>query len=156
MRSANRRLKRTSFRSTRRWTRSTRISQTTQFQGQALLDGSLDFQTQGISSSQITKAEIHQCAFGTASQIDIAVDIQAQATKAELTYDNATVTEDTMLSITGSGGNQSIQFGAGSSINDMAAAINRVSDATGVTATAEGVQEWDAAAGTGDRPELGR
>ncbi len=124
-----------------------RISQTTQFQGQALLDGSLDFQTQGISSSQITKAEIHQCAFGTASQIDIAVDIESQATKAELTYDNATVTEDTMLSITGSGGNQSIQFGAGSSINDMAAAINRVSDATGVTATAEGVQEWDAAAG---------
>jgi flagellin-like hook-associated protein FlgL len=111
-----------------------RISQVTQFQGKRLLDGSLDFITQGTDSSKISNIKIDQATFGNSSQIGATVEMVAQATEASLNYAYTAVSEAVVLEIGGSDGYQTFQFAAGSSVDAMASAINLVSDALGVRA----------------------
>lgn len=60
-----------------------RIAQTTTFQGRRLLDGSLDFITQGGSGfGTVSDLKIDQANLGASGQIDVSVDIQSAATKA--------------------------------------------------------------------------
>ncbi|TWU55318.1 flagellin N-terminal helical domain-containing protein [Rubripirellula reticaptiva] len=62
-----------------------RIAQTTTFQGRKLLDGSLDFVTQnGVGSSNLKQLSIDQASLGSNSSIDVDINVQAAATKAEL------------------------------------------------------------------------
>ena len=123
-----------------------RISQITQFQGSRLLDGSLDFTTAGVDNSSIDSVQINQASFGTNSSIGVNVELISQATKGTLTYEGGATTNNLVLQVGGDDGFQAFSFDAGTSISDMAAAINLVSDATGVTAEAEGVLEWQASA----------
>ncbi len=125
-----------------------RIAQVTAFQGKRLLDGNMDFVTEGIDNTEITDLQIDQANFGTQSQIDVSVDVQAQATKGTLTFDAGSISGDVVLEVGGSNGYEAFSFADGSSITDMAAAINLVSDALGVTATAEGVTEWEESTGS--------
>lgn len=111
-----------------------RISQVTQFQGKRLLDGSLDFITQGTDSSKISNIKIDQATFGNSAQIGATVEMVAQATEASLNYAYTAVSEAVVLEIGGSDGYQTFQFAAGSSVDAMASAINLVSDALGVRA----------------------
>ncbi|MBN1912626.1 MAG: flagellin [Pirellulales bacterium] len=124
-----------------------RISQVTQFQGKRLLDGSLDFVTSGVTSSQISSVQIDQANFGTQSQISVSVDVAQQATKGQLSFDGATLTSDVVLEIGGSNGFEAFSFASGSSISQMADAINLVSDALGVTASTTGVRSWEEGTG---------
>lgn len=114
-----------------------RIAQVTQFQGQRLLDGSLDFLTSGVDSSSITNLQIDQANFGSLSQIDVAVDVVSQATKASLNYDKGALAEDVVLEVGGKDGFEAFNFAAGSTIEDMAKAINLVSDALGISASVQ-------------------
>ena len=111
-----------------------RIAKVTQFQGQRLLDGSFDFITSGVDSSKITSLQIDQANFGSLSKIDVNVDIVSQASKAKLTYNYGALATDVVLEIAGKDGAEAFSFAAGSSIEDMAEAINLVSDALGVRA----------------------
>ena len=111
-----------------------RIAQTTTFQGQTLLDGSLDFITEDVDSSAVQDIQIDQANFGSLSQIDVNVEVVEQATQASLTYSQGAIGEDVVLEVGGANGYEAFSFAAGSSIEDMAAAINLVSDALGVTA----------------------
>ncbi|MEN6495691.1 MAG: flagellin, partial [Thermoguttaceae bacterium] len=111
-----------------------RISQVTQFQGKRLLDGSLDFITQGSDSSKISNIKIDQATFGNSAQIGATVEMVAQATEASLNYAYTAVSEAVVLEVGGSDGYQTFQFAAGSTVDEMASAINLVSDALGVRA----------------------
>jgi flagellin-like hook-associated protein FlgL len=111
-----------------------RIAKVTQFQGQRLLDGSFDFITSGVDSSKITSLQIDQANFGSLSKIDVNVDIVSQASKAKLTYNYGALATDVVLEIAGKDGAEAFSFAAGSSIEEMAQAINLVSDALGVRA----------------------
>jgi flagellin len=111
-----------------------RISQVTQFQGQRLLDGNLDFLTENINTSQITDMNIEQANFGSQSQIDVSLHVTTQATQASLNYGFGAVASDVVLEVGGKDGFEAFSFASGSSIQDMAAAINLVSDALGITA----------------------
>ncbi|MEJ5342010.1 MAG: flagellin, partial [Thermogutta sp.] len=111
-----------------------RIAKVTQFQGQRLLDGSFDFITSGVDGSKITSLQIDQANFGSLSKIDVNVDIVSQASKAQLTYNYGALATDVVLEIAGKDGAEAFSFAAGSSIQDMAKAINLVSDALGVRA----------------------
>ena len=62
-----------------------RIAQTTTFQGRKLLDGSLDFTSNAGSVSTLKDISIDQANLGTASKIDVAVDIKSAAEQAEVT-----------------------------------------------------------------------
>jgi flagellin len=62
-----------------------RIAQTTTFQGMRLLDGSLGFTTTLPSVASVTDARIDQANLGTASSVNVDVDITSAATTAEIT-----------------------------------------------------------------------
>jgi len=111
-----------------------RISQVTQFQGKRLLDGSLDFITAGVNSSQLTGVQLDQANVGPQNQIDVSVKVETQATKAQLTYNGNVLASDVVLEVGGSKGFEAFSFGAGSTVADMKTAINLVSDALGITA----------------------
>ncbi len=111
-----------------------RIAQVTQFQGKRLLDGSLDFVTVGVDNSKITDMQIDQGNFGSQTEIGIAVDVVTQATRGQLTYQHGAIADDVVLEIGGRNGFEAFAFAGGSTIADMAAAINLVADALGVTA----------------------
>ena len=114
-----------------------RISNITQFQGRRLLDGSLDFITAGVDNTKITDLAINQANFGEQSEIGIAIDVQAQATQGSLNYAYGAIPSDLVLEVGGKQGYEAFNFAAGSKIEDMAAAINLVSDALGVSAKVE-------------------
>ena len=114
-----------------------RIAQTTQFQGQRLIDGNLDFLTEGVKTSELQDLQIDQANFGSLSQIDVNVEVVTQATQATLNYGYGAVAEDVVLEVGGKNGFEAFSFAAGSTIEDMAASINLVSDALGVTAEVE-------------------
>ncbi|MGY8770512.1 MAG: flagellar filament capping protein FliD [Pirellulales bacterium] len=114
-----------------------RIAQITSFQGKRLLDGNLDFITQGVDSSAIGGLQIDQANFGTQSEIGVQVNVVKQATRGELNYSFGAVAEDVVLEIGGANGTEAFNFAANSTIEEVAAAVNLVSDATGVEALVE-------------------
>jgi len=114
-----------------------RISQVTAFQGRRLLDGNLDFITEDVSTSQITDLDIEQANFGALEQIDVSVNVATQATQASLNYGFGAVASDVVLEVGGKNGFEAFSFASGSTIEDMAAAINLVSDSLGLTAEVE-------------------
>ncbi|MDR2345035.1 MAG: flagellin, partial [Planctomycetaceae bacterium] len=122
-----------------------RIAKQTTYNGQKILDGSMDFRTSstaevsdpnniGISNLKITNAN-----FGTRQKIDVNVEVQQEAVRARLLYYGSGVSSATSFDVTGSGGTQSFNFGAGVSISDIAKEVNSYSDSTGVTAYVEGL-----------------
>jgi flagellin len=124
-----------------------RIARVTSFQGKRLLDGNLDFTTAGVSTAQIADLQIDQATFGTQSQIGVAIDVVAEAKKGSLTYNSNTISDNVVLKIGGSEGFEAFSFEAGSSVSDIAAAINLVSDALGVKAVTGSVTATESRAG---------
>lgn len=114
-----------------------RIAQITSFQGRRLLDGSLDFITQNVNGSAIEGLRIDQANFGTQSSIGVEVNVVKQATVAKLNYGFGAISEDLVLEIGGANGTEAFNFAQGSTIEEIAAAVNLVSDATGVDAQLE-------------------
>jgi flagellin-like hook-associated protein FlgL len=111
-----------------------RIAKTTNYQGQLLLDGSMDFATAGVNRQAVTDLQIFQANFGTQQRLDMSLAIAQNAQRAQLFYDNAGISNGTIMEVVGNLGNQVFNFAAGASVGEMAAAINQVSDSTGVRA----------------------
>jgi len=64
-----------------------RIALTTSFQGQKLIDGSLDFISTASAVASVVDIQIDQANLGATGQIDVDVDISQAAAKAEITTD---------------------------------------------------------------------
>ncbi|MDR1478678.1 MAG: hypothetical protein LBJ00_07025 [Planctomycetaceae bacterium] len=122
-----------------------KIAKQTTYNGKKILDGSMDFRTTstaqtadpnniGLGNLRITNAN-----FGTGQKIDVNVQVQQEARKAQLIYYGSGTSQQTSFDITGSIGTQSFDFGANVSNVSMAEQINRYSDSTGVSARVEGV-----------------
>jgi flagellin-like hook-associated protein FlgL len=111
-----------------------RISKTTNFQGKLLLDGSLDFATSGVNRYAISNLEIQQANFGSMDAIDIKVNINRAAEPARLYFNQGGVSERTILEVGGVKGSNTFAFQAGTSVVDMANAINAQTDSLGVRA----------------------
>jgi len=88
----------------------------------------------GYSDLRLQNIQIDQANFGTLSSIAVEVQVDAQATQAQATYSGTALVSDLTLKISGAGGSDVKKFGAGSTLQDIADAINLVSDATGVSA----------------------
>jgi len=91
-------------------------------------------------SSAITNLQINQADFGTAAQVAVQVNVDSQATQGQLIYSGGPLASNTVLQIGGDKGFQVFNFGAGTTLAQAQAAINQVSDATGVSATISGSQ----------------
>jgi flagellin len=89
----------------------------------------------GTNGANIHDLKIDQANFGTASQIDVGVEVDAQATNATLIYSGGTLTSDLVLQVGGKRGFSTQTFGSGSTVQQIAAALNAESDATGVSAS---------------------
>ncbi|MDR0869871.1 MAG: hypothetical protein LBN39_03680 [Planctomycetaceae bacterium] len=115
-----------------------RIARTATYAGQKLLDGSLDFSTDDCYGSGYSDLQIQQANFGTANGIGVNVAVQQAAERGQLIYQGTGVDQTTTLDVTGSTGTKSFTFGAGTTNDAIAQAINAASDSTGVSAYVEG------------------
>ncbi|MDR0522420.1 MAG: hypothetical protein LBH00_11295 [Planctomycetaceae bacterium] len=111
-----------------------RISETTTFQNQKLLDGSLDFSTYGTDNSKISLLNLYQANFQGRTEKDIVVQVHEPAKQAQLYYPYGALSGATSLTIGGSGGYSSFAFDKDATVQDIADAINLISDSTGVAA----------------------
>ncbi len=91
-------------------------------------------------SSAISDLQINQADFGTANQLGVQVNIDQQATQAQLVYSGGPLASNTILQVGGDKGFQVFNFGAGTTLTQLQTAINLVSDSTGVTANINGGQ----------------
>ena len=111
------------------------ISATTSFQGQKLLDGSLGFDTFGLDSGKVSLLNIHQANFQGRTEKDIVVQVHEPARQAELYYPYGILKNDTSFTLGGTGGYTSFTFDRDATVGQIADAVNRISDSTGVGAT---------------------
>jgi Flagellin and related hook-associated proteins len=120
----------------------TRISNTATFGGLKLLDGSLDYVLSGLDTSSITKASVSSASFVGSDTLSVNVDVLNSAQKGQL-FLNGNVSpvltgslESSMtLKITGPRGVEEVSFVSGTSLTQVAAAINQRTSVTGVEAT---------------------
>lgn len=114
-----------------------RIAKITSFQGKRLLDGSLDFVASGVDRSSINGLQIDQANFGTQTSIGVEINVVSQASRGSLNYAFGALSEASVLEISGAEGAEAFAFDAGSTIEEIATAINLVKDATGVEAVVQ-------------------
>ncbi len=114
-----------------------RISANTTFAGDKLIDGSKAFTTaiNVADSAKISDFQINEALFGSASQVDMKATVTAAAEKAELRYSGGPLSSSTTLQVAGAKGSQVLFLGGSSSVQNIADAVNGISDVTGVKAS---------------------
>ncbi|NNF43290.1 MAG: flagellin [Phycisphaerales bacterium] len=116
----------------------TRISNTASFAGLQLLDGSLSYLTSGVATSAIAGVDIFAAQFGNNPSISIDVEVVASAQAGQLTLSGTAagaITSTVTVEVAGTRGVQTLSFVSGTSMTDVAAAINTIRETTGVSAT---------------------
>ncbi len=118
-----------------------RVAGATSFQGTKLLNGNFDYQVTSVNAG-VSDINVRGAKFDGASQAVEAIITQSAqqgglllsfgATELNLNGTNGSFT----IEIAGSVGNRELQFASGNTVTQIAAAINSVSDVTGVTASA--------------------
>ena len=120
----------------------TRISNTATFGGLNLLDGSLDYVTSGVTSSQISKAQIFGASFIGTTQFQVEVDVLNSAQQGALFMEPgvgplsaAGTTSSVTLQVGGSRGVLEIDFPSGTTFSAIVYSVNSRTSLTGVTAS---------------------
>jgi len=112
----------------------TRISNSTEFNGLHLIDGSLDYLTSGVTKTAISGLTISQANLGTNPNMPVQVNVLTSAKPAILEFTGSAVHASVTLQIQGNQGTQSLSFTSGTTASAIAFAINTNSDSTGVVA----------------------
>lgn len=122
----------------------TRIADTARFGDLRLLDGSLGYQTSGISTSAIAKTNVRAASFSQGDSLDVNIEILNSAQQGGLYVrgdlptpgapGNGTILSTVVLEVRGPDGVVSLEFTSGQSYTEVAEAINRLTPSTGVTA----------------------
>jgi flagellin len=117
-----------------------RIAGSTSFQGTQLLNGSLDYSTSGVTSTDVSNVQIDSANVAFGATVKVNVEVLASATTASLGYTGGTVTgaTGTTIQIAGVAGTQQLSFASGTTVASIAASINSVATNTGVSATVSG------------------
>ena len=89
----------------------------------------------GTATNNISNLNINQANFGTASQVNVGVKINSQASQGQLTYSGGTLTSSLVLQVGGNNGYNVFNFASGATNSQIESAVNAVSSATGVNAT---------------------
>lgn len=113
-----------------------RISQNTTFNGDKLIDGSKSFTTQLTSgdAAELSDYQVNEAFFGTNNSIAVSANVVSAAKKGTLTYAEGAPTSDLNFEVAGKRGSQVLFFDKNAEIDDIADAVNSISDATGVKA----------------------
>ncbi|MBK8914423.1 MAG: flagellin [Phycisphaerales bacterium] len=113
----------------------TRIANSTTFAGRALLNGSLDYITSGVSVSEITALRVTGAQFGTRDYIPVDVNVTTSAQPAELFFTGPIGTQPVTVEVQGNRGATTLSFVPNASASTIITAVNAIRDATGVFAT---------------------
>lgn len=113
----------------------TRIANTTTFGGRKLLNGALDYVTSGVNVADVTDLRVNAVRFGTAAFIPVSVSVTQSAQHAQLRFENSSITADVTLEVAGNNGVTSLPLLSGTTASAIMAAVNLVSDSTGVSAS---------------------
>lgn len=118
-----------------------RISGSTSFQGMKLLNGNFDYQVSSISSS-VTDYRVNGAKFDGASQaVDVLVTQSAQQGILFMSFGATSLdfggasSGNFTVEITGAKGSRELQFASGTTLAQMATAINTFTDITGLVAS---------------------
>jgi flagellin len=116
------------------------VSANTTFAGEGLIDGSKAYTTQVSSadSAKINTYQLNSVAFSGTPTVTLNADVKTAATQGQLFYGfvNGGLASNTTLEVSGANGTNVVSLGQGSSLSDVKSAINAVTSATGVKATA--------------------
>lgn len=115
-----------------------RIGNYTSFGGRKLLGGDGGYETSGVNDEQVTDLQVHYKAGDGDHTPQIEVTQAATAATIEYTNDSGVLAEDTTLLLSGDEGAVTLEFGAGTTLDQMATAVNASSDSTGVAASVDG------------------
>jgi flagellin len=116
-----------------------RIAGSTSFQGTQLLNGSLDYTTSGVASTNVTNVQVDSANVAFGAKVTVNVQVVASATTAKLAYTGGTVgTSGVTIQLAGANGTEQLSFTSGTTVSSIAASINAVTGSTGVSATISG------------------
>ncbi len=114
-----------------------RIANTSTFAGRKLLDGSLDYFTSGVVTSDLASVDVLEGNFGTQPYIPVNISVSQSALQAELQFEaSATGSSTISLDLQGPDGIIPLTFPANTPDNEIVNQINSIADATGITASA--------------------
>jgi flagellin len=117
----------------------TRIANATTFAGQHLLNGNLAYQTSAVTTSAITALDIQSAQMGEQAYLNVTVSGIAAAERGTLYLSAATVgASAVVLEIASNRGVEVFNFTANYQTSNVQAAINAVTDSTGVSAVFSG------------------
>ena len=114
-----------------------RISNTTQFNGVKLLNGQLDYITDGVASTAIDTLQINAAKLPDNGYQTVTVQVTGSAQLGELSFTGAGVgTSAVTIEIAGNEGTEQLSFAANTTVSAVAFAVNQLSESTGITASA--------------------
>lgn len=113
-----------------------RIANSTQFGGKKLLDGSLDYTTSSVSSTNLSEVKINSARLADGVTKSVRVEVSTAATFGQLAFSGDTVGSNSVtLAVGGNNGTENLSFAANTAVSAVAAAVNALTDVTGVSAT---------------------
>jgi flagellin len=115
-----------------------RIAGSTAFQGTKLLNGNFSYTTSGVAASAFNAVQINAARLVDNTTKSVVVQVTNSATLAQVQYDGATsaLGAGITIEVAGNAGTEQLTFAASAKNSAIAAAINAITDATGVTASA--------------------
>jgi len=112
-----------------------RIAEATRFGEERLLDGSFEYVTASVDPSDISRLDIYRAMVG-ASGLTVTISVQSAADRGRLFYSGVGASADQTLRVTGTEGSDVlVGIGAGTSNSAIVAAVNALTEKTGVQAT---------------------
>jgi flagellin len=112
-----------------------RIANTTQFNGVQLLNGSLDYTTSSINTTDVAGATVNAVQVPNNGNVNISVQVVSSAQLASVTYAASGIgASSTTISVAGALGTDQLSFAASAHNSAIAVAINQVKGDTGVSA----------------------
>jgi flagellin len=113
-----------------------RISNTTQFNGVKLLNGSLDYSTSGALSTKIDVAQINAAKIPDNGTINITVQVTASAKVGTVAVNTSGIgAVPATIEIAGNAGTEQLTFAASAHNSAITVAINQLKESTGVSAS---------------------
>lgn len=119
----------------------TRIANSTNFGGLKLLNGDLDYVLSGVDDSEITKANVHAASFGENTTVPVSVEVLGSAQRAQLYMQGdadiasgGALVSSFTIELAGTEGVTSLSFVSGTTMSSIAAAVNQLAGATGISA----------------------
>ncbi len=117
-----------------------RISNTTQFNGKKLLDGSLEYTLSSVNTGDLAEVRLYGAKIPDGGTLPIVVEVTNSAEFAQVKFSGAGTSADNVVAIrvAGNVGSEVFSFAASTAVSAMAATINSFKGVTGVSATVSG------------------